>query len=171
MDGFLASRSFRRSGKQLDRKSSLLLTPSLTSTRRAKLSICHNSSPDSTFPSSHSIFAAAAPPPAGSPRHRASTGQGWGGLATRATPTLPRASCLPGGAVPWWSEMYVGVPTPARGEPPAHRPDSVPAWRELLSFARLLLAYFLCKFLQIQRRFRNGSRLRGPGTLANLSKN
>lgn len=170
MDGFLASRSFRRSGKQLDRKSSLLLTPSLTSTRRAKLSICHNSSPDSTFPSSHSVFAAAAPPPAGSPRHRTSTGQ-VGGAGEEDYPgssagelSAGRRSALAERAVP-------GGPHTRPGRGPSRSPGSLPAWRELLCLPLLLLACFLCKFLQIQRQFRNASRLRGPGTLANLSKN
>lgn len=118
MDGFLASRSFRRSGKQLDRKSSLLLTPSLTSTRRAKLSICHNSSPGSTFPSSHSIFASAAPPPAGSLQHRAGTGKGWGLAAGEGHPASSgrssvcrAARCRCGGRCP------SGYPRPPRESP------------------------------------------------------
>lgn len=149
MDGFLASRSFRRSGKQLDRKSSLLLTPSLTSTRRAKLSICHNSSPDSTFPSSHSIFAAAAPPPAGSPRHRASTGQGWGGWR-RGLPRLfrGRAACraaqCPGGARCMWGSPH----PPGESPQPTARTQSPPGESCSLSLASFSPIFYVssCRY-------------------------
>lgn len=142
MDGFLASRSFRRSGKQLDRKSSSLLTPSLTSTRRAKLSICHSSSPDSPLPSSRSIFAAGWFSPAPDESRAA-----LGGLATRATPAVPRASRLSGSAVPWPREMYLGVPTPGRESPqPTARARS----------RSVSLASFSLVFYVSSRRYKGG---------------
>ncbi|KAM9021065.1 uncharacterized protein PRD47_004467 [Ara ararauna] len=144
MDGFLASRSFRRSGKLLDRKSSLLFTPSLTSTRRAKLSICHNSSPDSAFPSSHSLCASADPPPAHSFQHRASTGHDWRGFRGGGDchPSSPAGGLPAGDRVPLRREMPMGVPAAAWGEPPAPRPGWLPAWGGPIPLPRLLLAFF-----------------------------
>lgn len=144
MDGFLASRSFRRSGKLLDRKSSLLFTPSLTSTRRAKLSICHNSSPDSAFPSSHSLCASVDPPPADCFQYRASTGPDWGGFRDggEGHPSSPAGELPAGGRVSLRREMPMGVPKPAWGEPPDPRPGWLPAWGGPIPLPHLLLAFF-----------------------------